>query len=219
MRAHPKPELQRLFKGGCAPRPSEVEGPRGNAGRFSPAPPSAGGRETARRAPSASTPGCSHRGPRGGDRKALGGSVGSPGRAARTPSLLCAGRAGGAHARCCPRGNGGRLQPSAPPTRSAKGEYDAGAGWPGARRAAGHGLGGGTGARHGPRPGAPLPARPATPRPLTAAFVVRAQFVLGEAPVRVRLRVARHPPGRPEQQQPEEQPGRRSHVVVAAGSR
>lgn len=62
-----------------------------------------------------------------------------------------------------------------------------------------------------PRPPA-LPA--AAARALTAAFLVGAQLVLGEAPARAGPRLARAPPGQPEQEQPQGQPRRRSHVVV-----
>lgn len=138
-------------------------------------------------------------------------------------------------------GTGGHLQPLAPPPRSAMNKIKrpqqvgraapSGQGQLARAPAEPQGTSQGPGAH--PRPGlqrprpacglpSPRPAQPRRcrrPRALTAALFVRAEFKLREAPVRVRLRVAPHPPGWPEQEQPEEQPRRRSHVVVTSRSR
>lgn len=64
-------------------------------------------------------------------------------------------------------------------------------------------------------PGKRLP--PSHPT-LTAALFVRAHFEVRKAPAGAGVRLARDPPERSEQEQPEEQPRRRSHVVGTAGA-
>lgn len=235
-RARPKPKLRYL----CEPPIRVKQRAKGQL----PEPPHQPAAENPPAEPRAHLPpDCTHRGRRGGGRKALGGSVGSPGRAALTPSRLRAGRAGGADAGSCPRENGGPPPTPSPPPRSAmkkenaRNKWDvqppAGrASWPGrpqSRRAQTRGPGGHPHpGLQPPRPACGLPSsrprrraarRGCRPPALTAALSVRAEFQLREAPARVRLRLAPHPPGGPEQEQPEEQPRRRSHVVVTSRSR